>query len=101
MSQAYADIRFTPAVLEVQRQMGTPRRAAAVEPRATPAALTPREAAFIGERDGFHLATVSESGWPYVQFRGGPPGFLHTRPSPKRSAAFAGPQGAGPTTIRA
>ena len=28
------------------------------------------------ERDGFYLATVSETGWPYVQFRGGPPGFL-------------------------
>ena len=29
----------------------------------------------IAERDGFYLATVSETGWPYVQFRGGPPGF--------------------------
>ncbi|MFC4019086.1 pyridoxamine 5'-phosphate oxidase family protein [Micromonospora sp. GCM10011542] len=34
-------------------------------------------AAFIAERDGFHLATVSENGWPYQQYRGGPPGFLH------------------------
>jgi len=34
------------------------------------------EAAFIQERDGFYLATVNADGWPYVQFRGGPPGFL-------------------------
>jgi predicted pyridoxine 5'-phosphate oxidase superfamily flavin-nucleotide-binding protein len=34
------------------------------------------EAAFIAARDSFYLATVSESGWPYVQHRGGPPGFL-------------------------
>lgn len=34
------------------------------------------EAAFIAERDSFYLATVSQSGWPYVQHRGGPAGFL-------------------------
>ena len=38
--------------------------------------LGPAEAAFIAERDGFYLASVSETGWPYVQFRGGPAGFL-------------------------
>ena len=32
--------------------------------------------AFIAERDSFYMATVSESGWPYVQHRGGPPGFI-------------------------
>src|SRR5690349_19663304 len=39
-------------------------------------ALTPAEAAFIAERDSFYMATVSETGWPYVQHRGGPRGFL-------------------------
>src|SRR5580658_5395124 len=34
------------------------------------------EAAFIAARDSFYIATISESGWPYVQHRGGPPGFL-------------------------
>jgi predicted pyridoxine 5'-phosphate oxidase superfamily flavin-nucleotide-binding protein len=38
--------------------------------------FTDSEAAFIGERDTFYMATVSENGWPYVQHRGGPPGFL-------------------------
>ena len=36
-------------------------------------------AAFLAERDGFYLSTVSETGWPYVQFRGGPPGFVSVR----------------------
>ena len=34
------------------------------------------EAAFIAERDSFYMATVSETGWPYVQHRGGRPGFI-------------------------
>jgi len=34
------------------------------------------EAAFIEARDSFYMATVSETGWPYAQHRGGPPGFL-------------------------
>ena len=38
--------------------------------------FTDNEAAFIAARDSFYMATVSESGWPYVQHRGGPPGFL-------------------------
>ncbi len=35
------------------------------------------EAGMIATRDSFYLATVSQSGWPYIQHRGGPPGFLH------------------------
>jgi predicted pyridoxine 5'-phosphate oxidase superfamily flavin-nucleotide-binding protein len=38
--------------------------------------LTPREIDFIGGRDSFYMASVSEDGWPYVQHRGGPAGFL-------------------------
>ena len=38
--------------------------------------LTAREASFIEERDSFYIATTSETGWPYVQHRGGPRGFL-------------------------
>jgi predicted pyridoxine 5'-phosphate oxidase superfamily flavin-nucleotide-binding protein len=38
--------------------------------------LTDRETAFIAARDSFYMASVSEDGWPYVQHRGGPPGFL-------------------------
>jgi predicted pyridoxine 5'-phosphate oxidase superfamily flavin-nucleotide-binding protein len=38
--------------------------------------LGPSEQEFIQQRDGFYMASVSETGWPYIQFRGGPKGFL-------------------------
>lgn len=44
--------------------------------------LGPEEAAYIASRDGFYLATVGETGWPYLQYRGGPPGFLHVLSPP-------------------
>jgi|tagenome__1003787_1003787.scaffolds.fasta_scaffold20822465_2 predicted pyridoxine 5'-phosphate oxidase superfamily flavin-nucleotide-binding protein len=40
--------------------------------------LSGAEREFLAGMDGFYLATVSETGWPYVQFRGGPPGFVTT-----------------------
>ncbi|MCD2186999.1 pyridoxamine 5'-phosphate oxidase family protein [Actinomycetospora soli] len=40
-------------------------------------ALGPAETEFVGDLDGFYLATVNDDGWPYVQYRGGPPGFVH------------------------
>ncbi|WP_243692146.1 pyridoxamine 5'-phosphate oxidase family protein [Caulobacter sp. BK020] len=39
-------------------------------------AFTANEEAFIAARDSFYMASMSETGWPYVQHRGGPPGFL-------------------------
>jgi predicted pyridoxine 5'-phosphate oxidase superfamily flavin-nucleotide-binding protein len=50
-------------------------------------ALTEEEAAFIQARDSFYMATISESGWPYIQHRGGPPGFL--RVVNEQTLAFA------------
>jgi ferredoxin-NADP reductase/predicted pyridoxine 5'-phosphate oxidase superfamily flavin-nucleotide-binding protein len=77
MGRAYSDIAFTPAVRAVQSRMGS-RSIYAPLDRTTDRrdALTADEVAFIHERDGFYQATVSESGWPYVQYRGGPVGFL-------------------------
>ena len=77
MGRAYADIAFTPAVRAVQTRMGS-RSVYAPLDRTTERrdALTADEVAFIRERDGFYQATVSETGWPYVQYRGGPAGFL-------------------------
>src|SRR5207342_2931788 len=40
--------------------------------------LTGDERDFLASQDGFFIATVSGTGWPYVQFRGGPPGFIRT-----------------------
>lgn len=78
MARAFADIAFTPAVRAQQSRMGSADGYASFladdAPRAD--ALGPEEADFIVARDGFYQATVSETGWPYVQFRGGPVGFL-------------------------
>lgn len=77
MSRAYSDITFTPAVRDMQTRMGSRTNYASLDVtddrRDT---LSEREAEFIEARDGFYQATVSETGWPYVQFRGGPAGFL-------------------------
>ena len=77
MSRAFSDIAFTPGVRAVQTAMGS-RDAYAPLDHAEDRRdrLTEREAAFVEARDGFYQATVSETGWPYVQFRGGPAGFV-------------------------
>ncbi len=77
MSFAYSDIAFTPTVRALQTRMASRASYAALdESPDRHDRLTEREAAFIEARDGFFQATVSETGWPYVQFRGGPAGFL-------------------------
>lgn len=78
MPNAYADIAFTPRVREEQRRFGSAdAHARMLSPeRDDGAELGPREATFLSARDGLFQATVSETGWPYVQFRGGAPGFL-------------------------
>jgi predicted pyridoxine 5'-phosphate oxidase superfamily flavin-nucleotide-binding protein len=78
MSRAFAEIGFTPTVLALQAQHGSARSYSKfLEPDADQMnRLGPAEAEFISERDGFYQATVSDTGWPYVQFRGGPAGFL-------------------------
>ncbi len=77
MAHAYSEIAFTPNVKELQSLMGSRANYARFEQReASGPPLGEMEAAFIAARDSFYQATVSESGWPYVQFRGGPAGFL-------------------------
>ena len=78
MARAFAEIAFTPTVREQQARFGSAR---AYEKFLAPEAeggdrFGEAESAFISARDGFYQASVSETGWPYVQFRGGPAGFL-------------------------
>lgn len=78
MTHRFAELMFTPAVRAVQQAEGSRRAyerldAPEAEPRDT---LGEAERAFIAARDSFYMASVSETGWPYVQHRGGPPGFL-------------------------
>ena len=77
MARSFADLAFTPAVRAFQARMGSRAQYAALdEAEAHGVELGEHEAAFIAGRDGFYQATVGENGWPYVQFRGGPAGFL-------------------------
>ncbi len=80
MSQAFSDIAFTPAVRAAQTRMGSRKHYARLDEsedrRDQNDRLGRMETDFIQTRDSFYQATVSETGWPYVQFRGGPAGFL-------------------------
>jgi uncharacterized protein len=89
MADKFIEIAFTDSVRRAQaRYYGDSRR---VRPAGERDALTEDEIEFIKARDSFYLATVSETGWPYVQHRGGQPGFLRViTPS---SLAFADYQG--------
>ena len=77
MSQRFAQLAFTPAVQQEQ----TMHNSRAQYERAAHSGdagdrLGPDEREFIATRDGFYMATVSETGWPYIQYRGGQKGFL-------------------------
>ena len=76
MPRSFADIAFTPSVQALQLKHGSRAQYARMQARATQTALTVREREFLGQADSFYLATVSETGWPYVQHRGGPRGFV-------------------------
>jgi uncharacterized protein len=74
MPKKYLEIAMTPAVGAAQKQYFG--RSLRVEAESNRDSLGPDELAFISARDSFYMATVSETGWPYIQHRGGPPGFL-------------------------
>jgi predicted pyridoxine 5'-phosphate oxidase superfamily flavin-nucleotide-binding protein len=76
MSYGFLDIAATPGVRAVQAKMGADRIWQDFKGHREFNRFTANEAAFIGERDSFYMATVSQTGWPYIQHRGGPRGFL-------------------------
>jgi predicted pyridoxine 5'-phosphate oxidase superfamily flavin-nucleotide-binding protein len=88
MGRRFAELAFTPLVKEQQQQHGSRELYERVERSSDPGdRLGPYEQAFIKERDGFYLASVTETGWPYIQFRGGTKGFLRIRDD--RTIGFA------------
>ncbi|WP_299471143.1 pyridoxamine 5'-phosphate oxidase family protein [uncultured Roseibium sp.] len=78
MARAFSEIAFTRTVRDRQSDLGSRDGYAALDSDDVDRGdqLGPSEIGFIQARDGFYQATVSETGWPYVQFRGGPAGFL-------------------------
>jgi ferredoxin-NADP reductase/predicted pyridoxine 5'-phosphate oxidase superfamily flavin-nucleotide-binding protein len=77
MAHKFAEIAFTPTIREIQVAEGSRASYAPMdEGEDYNHELRDREASFIGARDSFYMASVSETGWPYVQHRGGPAGFM-------------------------
>jgi len=88
MNRKYPEITFTDSVKERQVHYGVRDSARKMEElRMDDEQLSITEIAFITQRDSFYMATVNEDGWPYVQYRGGPVGFL--KPIDTRTLAYA------------
>ncbi|MCU0792345.1 MAG: pyridoxamine 5'-phosphate oxidase family protein [Opitutaceae bacterium] len=85
MSRHYRATLFTPEVLAAQQ--AAYGQAQSTPPSDGPDSLGPDEADFIAACDSFYLASVNPEGWPYLQHRGGPPGFFHVLDP--RTLAFA------------
>jgi uncharacterized protein len=77
MARNFGALVFTPLVKSLQEKYGSRRQYARMETGSgIPDCLGPDEAAFIAEQDSFYMATTGATGWPYVQHRGGPKGFM-------------------------
>lgn len=89
MPHGFAEVAFTPTVKQLQEELGSRSAYARMEgiPDAVNQRLTDREAGFIAARDSLYMATVGETGWPYIQHRGGPAGFV--RVIDERTIGFA------------
>ena len=74
MADKYMQIVLTPAVQRAQDKYFGKHQVVENAPETD--ALTVDQVSFISSRDSFYMATVNETGWPYVQHRGGPPGFV-------------------------
>lgn len=85
MATKYLGLTFTDAVCRAQKQYYGSANTIAGAPERDP--LGQAEAEFIAAQDSFYLGSISESGWPYIQHRGGPQGFL--RVIDERTLAFA------------
>jgi uncharacterized protein len=77
VTHKFAELAFTPGVRAVQERMGSRRAyARAASGSIDRDRLGGAEAGFIAARDSFYMSSVGETGWPYIQHRGGPAGFV-------------------------
>lgn len=76
MTSRFLNLVFSPSVKAAQQQNGSRDAYAKRDGASEPDRLTENEAHFISTRDSVYLASVGAGGWPYVQHRGGPPGFI-------------------------
>ena len=88
MGNRFMEIAFTADVQRKQAELGS--RAGYARATGGPDwgdELGVSEAAFIGNRDSFYMASIGQTGWPYIQHRGGPKGFVRVLDS--RTIGFA------------
>jgi predicted pyridoxine 5'-phosphate oxidase superfamily flavin-nucleotide-binding protein len=76
MAKNFASIAFSDEAKSLQQKHGSRASYARMEREVYQDGLTKNEMAFISQRDSFYMATVGESGFPYIQHRGGPKGFI-------------------------
>lgn len=77
MAHHFGSLVFTAAVKELQESHGSRRQYERWEADGSPTdRLGPEDSEFIEARDSFYMATIGSTGWPYIQHRGGPRGFL-------------------------
>ena len=76
MNQNFTKFAFTPSVKDAQEHYGSRKNYERMESGPDRFLLTGKEKDYIPTLDFFYIATVGENGWPYVQYRGGPKGFL-------------------------
>ena len=76
MAKNFAEIGFSAAAKKLQEQFGSRASYARMEGKTIYDGLSQYEQDFISQRDSFYLATSGENGYPYIQHRGGPKGFL-------------------------
>jgi len=76
MPYGFLDALMTPGVRAVQAEMGAAEVWDNFKGHRAFDRLGEQEIAFIGARDSLFMATIGETGWPYIQHRGGQPGFL-------------------------
>ncbi|QDU74965.1 Pyridoxamine 5'-phosphate oxidase [Bremerella volcania] len=83
-----SDVAFTPAVKAIQSEKGSRASYARMEERnGWETSVTPELEAFLGQQDMFYLGTANSEGQPYIQYRGGTPGFLKVMD--KKTLGFA------------
>ncbi len=76
MTSYPSDVAFTSAVKAIQSEKGSRQSYAKVEQHGWKTTVTPDLKSFLSELDMFYLGTANSAGQPYIQYRGGAPGFL-------------------------
>jgi len=83
----FTDLAYSKSVKAMQRHLGSRERTAELERETRNTEVTESLSAYLAERTSILFATAAKSGWPYVQHRGGPKGFVHTLD--RQTLAFA------------